>query len=258
MSAAKPLAIVTGGVRRLGRIIATTLAEAGYDLALSTHGQTELQPDFTDMLRNCGCDFHAFEADLSDTAQAAALIDSVSAYFGRLPTLLVNNAAIFGDDTRETMTAQTLSAHFNLNSFAPILLTNQLAQLHACGGNADNPKPCAIHILDQRIVNPHGDQLSYTLSKQALAGSVRVLASALRDQIRINAVAPGLVIETPDYSEAQMEKLNAMMPLGRLPKPHAVAQAVLYLAGAQHVTGQIVFADGGAHLNAYPRDFNFL
>jgi NAD(P)-dependent dehydrogenase (short-subunit alcohol dehydrogenase family) len=72
---------------------------------------------------------------------------------------------------------------------------------------------------------------------------------------RVNGVAPGLVIPTEDYSDVQMGRLNAAMPLGQLPDPENVAEAVLYLARARDVTGQILYVDGGAHLKSYPRDF---
>ena len=116
-------------------------------------------------------------------------------------------------------------------------------------------QPAIVHIVDQRVHNPNGDQLSYTLSKQALAESVRSLASAFGARARVNGVAPGLVIPTEDYSDAQMGRLNAAMPLGQLPDPDNVAEAVLYLARARDVTGQILYVDGGAHLKSYPRDF---
>ena len=81
------------------------------------------------------------------------------------------------------------------------------------------------------------------------------MAIAFGAKARVNAVAPGLVIVTDDYADSQSERLAALMPLGALPTPDAVADAVLYLAGARHVTGQTLFVDGGAHLKSFDRDF---
>jgi pteridine reductase len=238
----KPLALVTGGVRRLGAEIAARLGAAGYDLAVSSHGAAP--PDLSTP---------HFSADLSDPANAERLMADVIAHFGRAPDLLVNNAAMFGQDGWEAVDAASLDAHFQLNLFSPLLLAKALVAFAGEGA-----QPSIVHILDQRITNPNGDQLSYTLSKQALAASVRTLATAYGARARVNGVAPGLVIPTEDYEASLMARLGDEMPLGQLPDAAGVADAVLYLASAQHVTGQVLFVDGGANLKSFPRDFMHL
>jgi pteridine reductase len=244
----RPLALVTGGVRRLGAAIAARLAEAGYDLALSSHGDGVLEPQLAEAVR--AVEWQHFAADLADPVSAASLIESVTGHFGRAPDLLVNNAAMFGQDDWQAMDAASLEAHFRLNLFSPLLLAK--AMIKTAG---DAAQSAIVHIIDQRVNNPNGDQLSYTLSKQALAASVRSMAVALGSRARVNGVAPGLVIPTEEYDAEQMEGLARAMPLGALPDPRDVADAVLYLAGATHVTGQILFVDGGANLKSFPRDF---
>ncbi|MEE9433266.1 MAG: SDR family oxidoreductase [Sphingorhabdus sp.] len=248
-----PLALVTGGMRRVGAVIAGKLAEAGYALALSSHRDGEPEAGLADLLAEKNANWRGFMADLSSPDVASRLIGDVGQHFGRAPDLLINNAALFGQDGWEQMDAQSLEAHFQLNVFSPLLLSTELVK--AAGENA---RPAIIHILDQRIANPHGDQISYTLSKQALAASVRSMASALQGRARVNGIAPGLVIETEDYDPGQRARLNVMMPLGALPKPESVADAALYLAQAKDVTGQVIFTDGGAHLKSYERDFLYL
>lgn len=248
----KPLAIVTGGKRRLGAEIASKLAGAGYTLALVSHLDSPPEATLAAMLETHQSEWHAFTFDLS-VGNPAALIDAVSAHFGRTPDLLVNNAAMFGQDDWETMTLETLEAHFRLNLFSPLLLAQAL--VHAAGAQA---RPSIVNILDQRIANPHRDQISYTLSKQALATSVRSMAASFAGRARYNGVAPGLVISTDDYTMEQEARLAGMMPLEALPSPSAVADAILYLAQAQDVTGQVIFVDGGAHLKSFDRDFMHL
>lgn len=249
----RPLAVVTGGMRRLGAIIAARLAEAGYDLALSSHGNGQPEPILAQTLESSGAQWLHFPADLSDPTKAAVLIRSVCDHFGRAPDLLVNNAAMFGQDNWQEMDNASLAAHFQLNLFSPLLLSTALVE----AANKDQ-QPAIVHIVDQRIQNPNGDQLSYTVSKQALAASVRTLAMAFGTRARVNGVAPGLVIPTDDYDDAQMTRLASEMPLGRLPDPANVAEAVLYLAKARDVTGQILFVDGGASLKSFDRDFMHL
>lgn len=152
----RPLALVTGGVRRLGAIIAARLCDAGYDLALSSHGVGNPDPALAEAIARNDCDWQHFTADLSDSAAASALVGDVAEHFGRAPDLLVNNAAMFGQDGWEAMDAASLDAHFRLNLFAPLLLSTALVKAH---GN----RPAIVHIVDQRVRNPNGDQLSYTL-----------------------------------------------------------------------------------------------
>ena len=249
---AQPLAIVTGGKRRLGAAIAAKLAGAGYALALVSHMDTPPDAALAAALEVNTSEWQAFTFDLS-TGDPARLLDMIATHFGRTPDLLVNNAAMFGQDDWQTMTLETLEAHFRLNLFAPLLLAQALVQ--TAGPQA---RPAIVNILDQRMVNPHCDQMSYTLSKQALAASVRSMAASFAGRARYNGVAPGLVIATDDYTAQQESRLADMMPLGALPSPSAVADAVVYLAQAQDVTGQVIFVDGGAHLKSFDRDFMHL
>jgi NAD(P)-dependent dehydrogenase (short-subunit alcohol dehydrogenase family) len=249
--AARPLALVTGGWRRIGAAIARALAGAGWDLALHAHSVATFDRVFAAELEGLGATVHPLAANLADAEAVTRLPAEAMALAGRAPTLLVNCAALFREDTIATVTASMLDEHLAVNLAAPVLLTRALADL--THGDA-----AVVHILDQRVINPVPDQLSYTLSKQALHAAVRTLGRSLAPRIRVNAVAPGLTLPTPDYSEAQWARLMAMMPLERLADPTDIAEAVLFLAGARAVTGQTIFVDGGAHLESFARDFVYL
>jgi len=249
----KRLALITGGHRRLGGIIAAAFARAGHSLALHGSHDTRLDSHLALALEENGTDWDGFVVDFSDPESAEELIAMVAGRFGRPPDILVNSAAIFGQDRLESVTADDLMRHYAVNCAAPTLLTKAFATVPAGGGDR-----CIVNILDQRIDHPHGDQLAYTLSKLALAGLTRTAAASLGPQLRVNAVAPGLTIATPDYDEAQMARLEAMMPLARLPQAEQIAEAVLFLANATAVTGQTLYIDGGAHLRSYERDFMHL
>lgn len=250
-----PLALVTGGFRRVGAAIAMELAQAGYALAL--HGRSDLTPEpaLAGALEAEGTDWHGFVADLAAPDAPATLMADVVAHFGRVPDLLVNNASMFEYDDIASMTAQMLADHFAVNTFAPVLLARHLV---AAAGEGEGAQPAIVQIIDQRVRNPNGDQLSYTLSKQALAESVRTLARAFGAKARVNGVAPGLTLATDDYDDAQMERLAMRMPLHRLSSPQDIARAVRYLADAPAITGQLLFVDGGAHMLSLERDFVFL
>ena len=251
--AQKRLVLVTGGHRRLGGIISAAFAQAGYSLAIHGSHDTRLDSHLALTLEDNATEWDGFTVDFADPEGAEELVALVAERFGRPPDVLVNSAAIFGQDRLDSVNAGDLMRHYAVNCAAPTLLTKAFATVPA--GTGDR---CIVNILDQRIDHPHGDQLAYTLSKMALAGLTQLSAATLAPQIRVNAVAPGLTIATPDYDDVQMERLSTLMPLARLPQAEEIAQAVLYLAGASAVTGQTLYIDGGAHLRSYDRDFMHL
>ena len=239
------LALVTGGHRRLGAAISARLARDGWTLAL--HGAHDATPD-ADLAAVLG-DWHGFVADLSNAEAVDRLIPQVVDHFGAPPMLLVNNASMFEADSAPASPA-SIATHHAVNVAAPVALALAMATAGAKGS--------IVNILDQRIRNPNRDQLSYTLSKTALAGQTTTLAISLAPKLRVNAVAPGLTMPTPDYSTTQVERCAAAMPLGLLPRPEDIADAVLFLANASAITGQTLFVDGGASLKSFDRDFLYI
>lgn len=241
------LALVTGGHRRLGAAISARLAADGWTLAI--HGARDAVPDnkLAEAFARHTTEWRGFVADLADTSAVERLLPQVVAHFGRHPDLVVNNASRFENDSADTTTMAALAAHHAVNAAAPVALALALHRAGALGA--------VVNIVDQRVRNPVPDQLSYSLSKAALASATRTLAVALAPRIRVNAVAPGLTLPTPDYEAPQLDRLAKSMPLDRLPSPDDIADAVIYFATASSVTGQTLFVDGGASLTSFPRDF---
>ena len=251
----RPLALVTGGCRRIGAAIAAALARRGYALAL--HGGHDAQPEpmLAGVLVTHATEWHGFVAAFDDPETAIRLHAEVVERFGRAPDLLINNASRFGQDRLDDITAADLAIHHAINCAAPTLLIQAFA---AAATRRAPGERSVVNILDQRIDQPHGDQLAYTLSKLALAGLTRIAARTLAPNIRVNAVAPGLTIATPDYDDAQVARLGGRMPLQRLSTPDEIGEAVCWLAGARSVTGQVLYVDGGARLESFPQDFMHL
>ena len=249
----RPLALVTGGCRRIGAAICVALAEAGYDLAIHSSPSSVPEDGLCDRLTAAGAAWHHLTADLSDEAAVEGLLPAVEAAAGRMPALLVNNAARFDYDSPETVRHDGLIDHYAVNCAAPVLLARALAAKASAGHPA-----AIVNILDQRIAAPNADQFSYTLSKLALAEATTILARQFAPHVRVSAVAPGLTLPTPDYDDARMREAAGLMPLQLLAEPAEIAGAVVFLARARAVTGQTLFVDGGAHLRHYPRDFLYL
>ena len=243
------LALVTGGLHRVGAAIAARLAREGYALALHKRTEAAADPVLAEALAETGADHRSFAADLADPAAVDALIPAVVEAFGRAPDLLVNNAALFAEGEWPDLSAAALAEMMQVNLSAPVMLAKAVVSASA------STRPAVVNIVDQRVVHPVPDQIVYSLSKSALWQATATLAVAFGNRARVNAVAPGLTMATDDYSAAQVERLAKRMPLGALPTPAQIADAVVYLARAEAVTGQTIFVDGGAHLAPMERDF---
>ena len=243
------LALVTGGIHRVGAAISARLAREGYALALHKRSPGEADAVLAEALTETGAVSHRFAADLANPAAVDALVPAVIDRFGRAPDLLVNNAALFTEGEWADLSAAAIAEMMQVNLSAPVMLAKALV------AHSDGARPAIVNIIDQRVVHPVPDQIAYSLSKSALWQATATLAVAFGNRARVNAVAPGLTMATDDYSAAQVERLAMLMPLGALPTPAQIADAVVYLARAEAVTGQTIYVDGGAHLAPMARDF---
>lgn len=243
------LALVTGGLHRVGAAISARLAREGYALAVHKRSPGDADPVLAEALAETGAISHGFAADLADPAAVDALIPAVVGKFGRAPDLLVNNAALFAEGEWTDLSAAALAEMMRVNLSAPVMLAKALVTASA------DKCPAIVNIVDQRVAHPVPDQIAYSLSKSALWQATATLAVAFGTRARVNAIAPGLTMATGDYSAEQVERLAKRMPLGALPTPAQIADAVVYLARAEAVTGQTIFVDGGAHLAPMDRDF---
>ncbi|WP_442681450.1 SDR family oxidoreductase [Sphingomonas sp. ASY06-1R] len=244
------LALITGGLHRVGAAIAARLAEDGYDLALHAHRQGIPCPELAQVIEDRNVRSKVFPADLAEASEVESLVDQVAAHFGRAPDALINSASIITEGHWAEITHQELFRHLNVNFVAPVVLTRSFAAALAPGQTG-----AIVNILDQRVHNPPIDQAAYTASKLALGSTTRVTARAFAPNVRINAIAPGMTLPGDDYNPEQWQRLANAMPLGRNSAPRDIADAVAFLLGATSVTGQTLFVDGGANLESYARDF---
>src|SRR5688572_14960227 len=191
-------AIVTGAAKRVGRVIAEALLADGWTVIAHAHEDGDGIPEGA-----IGIAADLVEADCADRIFAAAE--------GQPPVrLLVNNAARFAADSLGRLDLAELDLHMAVNLRAPVLLTEALAARHA-GGDA-----LVVNLLDAKLEAPNPDFLSYTLSKQALAGFTEISARALAPAgIRVNGIAPALMLRSPGQDESNFEAMHAFNPLAR-------------------------------------------
>lgn len=246
-----PGALVTGAARRIGRAIALGLAEDGWHVIVHYHRSREAAAQTIAAIEAQGGRAKALAADLSDPASAAGLIAAATEATGGLGCL-VNNASMFAPDEIATVSADHFDAMMAVNLRAPMLMSRAFAETLPDGADG-----VIVNLLDQKLVNPNPDFLSYTLSKYGLSGLTTTLAMALGPRIRVCGVAPGLVLPSANQTRDQFSIVHGRTPLGRGATPADVAGAVRYLVSAGAVTGEVVLVDGGQHLVGSARDVMF-
>lgn len=252
----RPVVLVTGAARRLGRAIALNLAGRGWNVAVHYRASAADARQTVLAAQAMGARAQAFAADLADEAACGALLPAVQAHFGRVDAV-VNNASLFEHDTVADFGHAAMERHWRANTAPAILLARAL---HAAVGAEGHPggSGAVVNLLDQKLWNPNPDHLSYTLSKAALQAATTLLAQALAPRVRVCAVAPGVTLASGPMSEEAFAQAHRQTPLGRSSEPADIAQAVAYLLAAPAVTGTTLLVDGGQHLQRQPRDVLFL
>ncbi|MBB3771887.1 NAD(P)-dependent dehydrogenase (short-subunit alcohol dehydrogenase family) [Angulomicrobium tetraedrale] len=238
----RPVALVTGGGIRIGRAICLTLATAGYDVVIHARHADEAAQTCLEAAMAVGARAAIVTGDLADSVAVAALMPAAAAALGPV-SLLVNNASEFHPDGLGALDIARWDRHFAVNLRAPVFLAEAFAgQLPA------DRRGAIVNLIDQRVLKPTPAFLSYSLTKNALWAATGMMAQALAPRIRVNAVAPGPTLANLRQSADDFSRQSASVPLGRGPTPEEIADAVLFLARAESVTGQMIAVDGGQHL----------
>lgn len=235
-------AIVTGAARRVGAAIAEALAADGWTVVAHVHHADDDVPAGTVKA----------VADLAEPDCAERIFVACD----RLPPvrLLVNNAARFAWDGPDEFNPQEFDLHMAVNLRAPVALTAAFAELQQAGEDS-----LVVNILDAKLAAPNPDYLSYTLSKIGLAGWTELSARAYAGRgIRVNALAPALILQSPGQSEANFRAMHAINPLRRGVETADLIEALRYLVGARTVTCQTLLLDSGQRFMGLTRDVQFL
>jgi NAD(P)-dependent dehydrogenase (short-subunit alcohol dehydrogenase family) len=242
MKPAKKSVLVTGAAKRLGRAIALHLADSGWSVAVHYNNSQVEAEETVAALHLKGVHAAAINADLTLEDDTERLIARARAAVGPL-TALVNNASVFENDTIVTMTRQSWDKHIEANLRAPLVLSRDFAEQLPEGQEG-----AIVNLLDQRLLKPTPQFLSYGVSRAGLHWLTVTLAQALGPRIRVNGVAPGPTLRNERQSEAHFKRQLESTILGRGATPEDVARAVGYLMEARAVTGQLIAVDGGQHL----------
>lgn len=245
-------ALVTGAAKRLGREMALALAARGYGVAVHYAGSEKDAGDVVRSIEAAGGHAVALGADLLDEAAAEALVPRASDALGGPLSLLINNASIFEYDTLESATRDGWDRHIGSNLRAPFILTQQFARQAepAAVDATGEPKAsgCVINMIDQRVLKPTPEFMTYTIAKMGLWAFTRTAAQALAPAVRVNAIGPGPTMRGARQSEEHFARQRAATILKRGANPEDVVAAMGFILDAPALTGQLICVDGGQHL----------
>jgi 3-oxoacyl-[acyl-carrier protein] reductase/pteridine reductase len=238
-------ALVTGGAHRVGKAIVLALAEAGANVVINYHSSAEAARETEAQVRAMGVDALAISADVSDHAQVRAMVEAAVTRFGAVD-ILVNSASHFemtpfpAEDTVAWHRVTDILIH------GPYYCANAVAPLMLARGEG-----VIVNIVDLYAFEPRLGYAAHTVGKTALLALTRQLAVDLAPTVRVNAVAPGLILPPPGSSSERAAKFATQTLLGRWGAPRDVADAVMYIVRSDYVDAEVIVVDGGERHGRY-------
>jgi NAD(P)-dependent dehydrogenase (short-subunit alcohol dehydrogenase family) len=242
--------LITGAAKRLGRAIALDLARHGWNIALHYNASEKEARATCEDARTTGVKVALLKAELMRESETSELVSRAAKELGPL-TALVNSASLFENDEWVSATRESWDKHMEVNLRAPFVLS-QAFDKHL----PRDQKGAIVNLIDQRVLKPTPQFMSYSLSKAGLHWLNTTLAQALAPRIRVNAVGPGPTMRNARQSEADFGRQREATMLKSGAEPQDVCDAVRYLLEAPAVTGQMIAVDGGQHLAWKTPDVN--
>ncbi|MFQ5443669.1 MAG: SDR family oxidoreductase [Nitrospinales bacterium] len=239
-----PAAIITGGGVRIGGAFACHLADRGYDIALLYHSSGQAAEKTLDKVNKCGVRGIGYACDFKNLGEVETLIGKISADFPET-SLLINSAANFIQEDIEHTSAQSILDTFNINLLSPYLLMREYRKHFNRG--------MIVNILDERINRNVPTFAAYSVSKAGLAHLTRLGAVEWGDRIRVNGIAPGLILPPAGGPGDYLERGAKKIPVRRHGHIEDLLKGLDYLIDSPFVNGEILFIDGGESIgSAYP------
>lgn len=232
-----PLALVTGASRRLGKAFALALARKGHAILLHYNRAGAEAELVAGEIRRIGVPAHPVCADLRDERGLGLLFKELDRIDGTLK-VVVNSAAEMPDSHRAEKTMESWDSVLDLNVRAPFFISRRASERMSDGG-------LIVNVSDVGARKAWSRFPEYTISKAALESATRLLARSLAPSIRVNAIAPGLILQSDVVSEQEWSRLVDRLPLRRPGTVEEVALALTFLLENEYITGQTIVVDGG-------------
>jgi pteridine reductase len=241
MNLSGKVALVTGGARRVGRVLSTALANAGAAVVVNYHSSSDEADSLLAELHAAGQRATAFQADVSQKSDVDALIAHAQQEFGRLD-VVINNASLFQSAPFLQITEQMWDRVLGVNLKGPFLISQAAAPL------LEQSHGCIINIADLSALQAWPSYAHHSVSKAGLVHLTKVLARALGPAVRVNAIAPGTVLPPEGYEGVAGDGTPDRRVVAPRGTPDDVVRALFYLLESNFVTGQVVVVDGGRML----------
>jgi NAD(P)-dependent dehydrogenase (short-subunit alcohol dehydrogenase family) len=234
-------ALVTGGARRLGAALVLDLARRGWKVWVHYNGSQTEALSLCGRIDTSGGRAVPVQADLGAAGGAEALVQALSS---DPPSLVVHSASTWSEDTAATASADTWERSHRLHAWTAVVLARALSLW--CSPDAAGH---LVTLLDARLRDRDPRHFSYAFAKRELALLTRYLAAEYAPMVRVNGIAPGMVLRDEATSPAEWARLGReYVPLKRAGKPADIVKALRFLVDNTYVTGQILAVDGGRHL----------
>ncbi len=239
----RPVAIVTGAAKRIGRHVVLELAKSlQLDVVIHYGRSADAAAEVADEVKGMGRRCVTVSADLADPDVAAKAVFEASGELGPV-TVLVNCAAIFEECELPDVDIDHCQRHIAINTLAPVFLSQAFQRQLA-----DDQAGHIINLLDWRATKPPATHLVYTASKAALAGLTKTMAQQLAPAIQVNGIAPGAILPPPGKKDWHDKRVKETVPLQRPGGPQDICDAAVYLLKSSFVTGEILHVAGGEQM----------
>ncbi|MGM0621205.1 MAG: SDR family NAD(P)-dependent oxidoreductase [Bacteroidota bacterium] len=234
-------ALITGASKRVGKAIAEHLAEKGWNVIVHFNSSEKSGRELKDELSKKfpGQNFQTIQTNLTDELQVEKLIPRIVDKIGRFD-LLVNNASLFNPGYISETSPALFNSQMDVNLKAPFILIRDFAK-HCKTGNI-------INFVDTRITTNKSNFSAYSLSKKGLWELTKMAALEFASEIRVNAIAPGVTLPPGDKDEEYLWNLAKNIPMKKPGGLQPILKSIDYILGNEHLTGQLLFADGGENL----------
>lgn len=233
-------ALITGSAKRIGRACALKLAKEGADILIHYNSSHDEAEELAASIRIAGGKAWTVQQDLSEKDSAEKLMEQSLEKSGGID-YLVNSASIFPENSYADVQLNDFEENLQINALSPFFLSRAFAE-------TSKSAECIINFLDTRIIDYDRVHLAYHVSKKVLFSLTRMLSEELAPKIRVNAVAPGLVIPPPGMTEEYLKERIHTNPLNRIGTLSQVSDSMYFLIKNTFITGQVIFVDGGRHL----------
>jgi NAD(P)-dependent dehydrogenase (short-subunit alcohol dehydrogenase family) len=230
---------VTGAAKRIGACIAAGLAKSGVNVILHYNGSEEEVEALGARLSQGGTQVWTVQGDFSEPDSVEALWGEALGATGSID-FLINNASIYPEGRLQGTSMEELQRNLNVNALAPFVLGRLFA--------AQDREGAIVNLLDTMVTDYDRRHFGYHVSKRMLLSLTSMMALDFAPKVRVNGIAPGLVLPPEGQDETYLQRLASSNPLGAYGDVADVTQATRFLLRSSFVTGQIIYVDGGRHL----------